>query len=639
MATLSLDADKALLASVRALSLPSSTSPVSSGPSSASPISADPEKATEEEGPNVAAPPAKPVHMVDGIDILDLPSATFPAGSARAGQTARVLTEEAAYGQLGFSFSDKKKWMILTSVFIVQLSMNFNAAIYANAVPGMMKFFGIKAVEARLGQMLFLVMYAFGCELWAPWSEELGRWGVLQGSLALVNVWQIPCALAPSFAFVLAFRSLGGISSAGGSVTLGMVADMWEPAEQQYAVAYVVLSSVAGSVLAPIAGGFIQQHLAWQWVFWISLIFGVVAQFIHFWTPETRASVMLAKLAARLRKQGHADIFARQELLGSFRQRIDFREALHLMARPYKLLATEPIVFCLSLLSGFSDALIFVGLESFGLVLSMWHFSSSQVGLAFTGLMIGYGIAYALYMWDYRKQRALMQGDTANMSPERRLRLLLYVVPLEPIGLFGFAWCSLGPGAGVHWIAPLIFTALIGIANFAIYMATIDYMVAAYGPHSASATGGNGFCRDMLAGLAALFAHPFYTSIAPKTQWRLVIPTLILSGIAVVGTLPVYYFYMRGEAARNKSPYARQLAETRAERKEVRREARTRASSPVTSPVTSPTQSPHESRASSRRNSMEIAVAPVRPAAVGKAGAMETLSEKAELEGSGSSMA
>ena len=87
-------------------------------------------------------------------------------------------------------------------------------------------------------------------------------------------------------------------------------------------------------------------------------------------------------------------------------------------------------------------------------------------------------------------------------------------------------------------------------------MATIDYMVAAYGPYSASATGGNGFCRDFLAGIAALYATPFYTSIAKGTRWQLTVPSLILSAIALVGTLPVYYFYVRGEDARNKSKYA-----------------------------------------------------------------------------------
>ena len=39
-------------------------------------------------------------------------------------------------------------------------------------------------------------------------------------------------------------------------------------------------------------------------------------------------------------------------------------------------------------------------------------------------------------------------------------------------------------------------------------MATIDYMIASYGPYSASATGGNGFSRDFLAGIAAMYSAP-----------------------------------------------------------------------------------------------------------------------------------
>ncbi|KAK5682648.1 hypothetical protein LTS10_005776 [Elasticomyces elasticus] len=206
-----------------------------------------------------------------------------------------LLTEENGYNSLAFAFSEPKKWLILTTTFIVQISMNFNAAIYASAVPGMQEHFGIGPFKARLGQFIFLVMYAFGCELWAPWSEELGRWKVLQASLGLVNLWQIPCALAQyvgtGYWMVFGFRALGGLSSAGGSVTLGMVADMWEPADQQYAVAFVVFSSVAGSVVAPICGGFITEYLDWTWVFWISLIFGGVAQALHFSVPETRTSV------------------------------------------------------------------------------------------------------------------------------------------------------------------------------------------------------------------------------------------------------------------------------------------------------------------------------------------------------------
>ena len=178
------------------------------------------------------------------------------------------LTEHEVWDRLGFGFPTWKKWTILSVIFIVQSSMNFNASVYANAVKPLTKEFNISGQAARIGQAVFLICYAFGCELWAPWSEELGRWPVMQLSLFLVNIWQIPCALAPNYGTIVICRILGGFSSAGGSVTLGMVADMWEANDQQYAVAFIVLSSVGGSALGPVVGGFVERHLSWHWVFW-----------------------------------------------------------------------------------------------------------------------------------------------------------------------------------------------------------------------------------------------------------------------------------------------------------------------------------------------------------------------------------
>jgi len=174
------------------------------------------------------------------------------------------ITEDDCYDELGYSFPAWKKWYILTVIFWVQVSMNFNTSLYSNAIPGITEQFGVSAQAARCGAMIFLVLYAFGCELWAPWSEEFGRWPILQLSLFLVNIWQIPVALAPNFGTILVGRALGGLSSAGGSVTLGMIADIFESDKQQYAVAYIVFSSVGGSILGPVVGGFSEHYLSWQ---------------------------------------------------------------------------------------------------------------------------------------------------------------------------------------------------------------------------------------------------------------------------------------------------------------------------------------------------------------------------------------
>lgn len=283
------------------------------------------------------------------------------------------LTEDAAWDKTGFAYPSWKKWTIISVIFVIQCSMNLNASLYGNAVSGLIKQFTISGQAARVGQCVFLVAYAFGCELWAPWSEEFGRWPIMQLSLGLVNLWQIPVALAPNYGTVVVGRFLGGISSAGGSVTLGMVADMWSADDQQYAVAYIVLSSVGGSVIGPVIGGFIESNLSWHWCFWIQLV--------HFcFVPETRTTIMLDKEAKKRRKAGETNIWGPNEMT---KQRISMKEVLTIWYRPFEMFVTEPIVLCLSLLSGFSDALIFTFLEAYTPVYKQWNFSTVAIGLAF----------------------------------------------------------------------------------------------------------------------------------------------------------------------------------------------------------------------------------------------------------------
>lgn len=84
-------------------------------------------------------------------------------------------------------------------------------------------------------------------------------------------------------------------------------------------------------------------------------------------------------------------------------------------------------------------------------------------------------------------------------------------------------------------------------------MATIDYMVASYGPYSASATGGNALARDFLAGIAALYAGPLYSNIGSRPLEN---ATTVLACLAFLVTIPIYVFYWKGPYFREKSPFA-----------------------------------------------------------------------------------
>jgi MFS family permease len=314
------------------------------------------------------------------------------------------------------------------------------------------------------------------------------------------------------------------------------------------------------TVIGGICGGSIEQYLNWRWNFWIQLILGVAVQIIHFVTvPETRSTVMLNTKAKTMRKADPT-----RTVRGPTEdEKFNFMNAAKLMGRPYKMLLTEPIVLFLSLLSGFSDALIFSFLESYGYVFGPggWNFTPSQLGLAMFALFIGYWCAWGSYLPVIRQDTHKRKAGK-DLTPESRLWFLQYIVLGLPIGLLGSAFVVGGPP--LPWIAPLVFAVLIGWANMAIYYATIDYMVAAYGgEYSASATGGNGFSRDVLAGICSFYTGPMYHKLGNKNA------TWLLFGLSVLVCLPVYWIYREGPKIRAKSKYAKSVEAERQKNKEI----------------------------------------------------------------------
>lgn len=147
--------------------------------------------------------------------------------------------------------------------------------------------------------------------------------------------------------------------------------------------------------------------------------------------------------------------------------------ALGIWARPFKMLATEPIVLFLSLISGFSDALIFTFLYAMGMVTDQWDFEAWQNGLCFVPIGLGYIACMFLWMWDIKRQSRWRQD--LDRHPERRLKALLFIAPMLPIFMLIFAWLATGPPR--HWVVLQIPLFFIGMANYALYGLTVDYMV------------------------------------------------------------------------------------------------------------------------------------------------------------------
>ncbi|KAI1211416.1 MFS general substrate transporter [Annulohypoxylon truncatum] len=496
-------------------------------------------------------------------------------------QEERILIKPSECGdKLGYKWSAKKKWSRLWIIFLTQVSMNLNTTLYSNAISGISNHFGVTPFGVRYGgASSFLIAYAFGCELWAPWSEEFGRRRILQISLGLVNLWGILVWFAPNWPAHIAGRFLGGLSSAGGSVTLAVISDIFEPEDPmiQHATSFVVLSSVGGSIIGPIIGGFIEEFLDWRWCLGIQVLFGVFVQILHFFfMPETRVTVIMDNAAKEERESGRKpNVYGPGEIAG--KKHINFREYGSIWLRPFRMFLTEPIVLVFSLLSGFSDAIIFMMVQSLNFVYWQYGFNTHELGLTFVPIGIGYLMAYIMYFWIIRgnvKTRKQKPG-CEHAQYESRLKSLLYTAPLLPIGLLVFAFTAAFFTMPIHWFWSMIGTCLIGISNFAIYMTTIDYVIRAYGPYAASATGGNGWARDFFAGILTPYSIPMVSTLrcpgkiianhANLLILSVFVGTIILFAIATILYGAVFFVYKCGPWLRRHSKFAQTLAQAQAD--------------------------------------------------------------------------
>jgi MFS family permease len=97
-------------------------------------------------------------------------------------------------------------------------------------------------------------------------------------AVAIFLVGSLACALAPTMGVLIAARALQGLGG-GGILPLAqtVIADILTPRERPIFQSYSSVMFMSASVLGPLAGGFLTDHLHWSFIFWIMLPMGFIA--------------------------------------------------------------------------------------------------------------------------------------------------------------------------------------------------------------------------------------------------------------------------------------------------------------------------------------------------------------------------
>ncbi|KIM81228.1 hypothetical protein PILCRDRAFT_72078 [Piloderma croceum F 1598] len=399
-----------------------------------------------------------------------------------------------------------------------------------------------------------LAVYALGFGVFplvtTSFSEEIGRRPLYIGSLVGHILMHLTVALSKNIRTVIIARFLaGGFGSTGAVMVGGTIADIWGPHERSLPMSIYSFAAVGGTGLGPVAAGWVEMNprLQWRWIQWIHMILtGVILVLVVAVMKETRSTIILIRLAKKLRKEtGDFRYRARAEdEQGSLRTLIYIS-----CTRPLYLLLTEPTVLTISIWVGFAWGILYCLIESIGPIFKNLHgFNQGQIGLAFLGIVIGSFLGF----WTNLYQERLYQKHFANRGPEARLYMSCVAGVVFPVGMFIYAWSSF---TQVHWIAQMIGMVAFIWASFTIYLAVFTYLADCYGPFASSALAGQSLFRNLMGMAFPLFTEQMFAALTYK--WA----NTLFAFVAVLLFPIPFVFFLYGARIRARSKFSRLVLE------------------------------------------------------------------------------
>ncbi|RBR04930.1 uncharacterized protein FIESC28_11468 [Fusarium coffeatum] len=401
-------------------------------------------------------------------------------------------------------FVQVKKWMIVFIVSSASLCVTAASSIYTSTYEQMEVEFGNSREISILGLSTFVLGIGLGPMFLGPMSEFYGRRPIYIVSWSMYFICIIPQAVAQNIETIIVSRFLDGFSgSAFLAVSGGTVGDLFTADQIQAPMLMFSMAPFVGPSIGPLIGGFINHNADWRWTHWTLLIWaGVLWMAIFILVPETYHPIVLRNKARQIRKKTGDERWKAPILLGIL----------------YLFFGAFPLVF--GRLYGFN----------------LW-----QVGLSFLGILVGMIAAAGLDPVWHRIRSSLIlklssETDIQGISqPEFRLPPAIVGSLIVPVGIFIFGW-SCYPW--VHWIVPIIGSAIFGAGILLVFSGVFTFLVDAYPQYAASALAANAFVRCAFAAAFPLFGNQMYKKL--NNHWA---STLL--AFLTVFMMPFPYLFFR----------------------------------------------------------------------------------------------
>lgn len=466
------------------------------------------------------------------------------------------------------NWPNSRRWLIALTIAITAFICTLGASIIAPSIhvlidelsPGANEKVGI------LTTSIYVLGMGFGPFLFSPIAEVWGRQTAYLLSMGPFPFFNAACCASQNIWTLIILRFICGVcASAGPSLGVATIADMFKPNERGRPTAIYTMGPMAGPTFGSMFGVWLYL-VSWRWTFGVfAIISGLNTVSIILFMRETYAPVLKAKRAYFAgREDDHSQelsMFAIKKY--TWMKHIVSRERLAQVfklafIRPFKLLFTNAIALSFSTYYAYIYGIVYIFIICIPLlygrppfsepdVLFAYQWPTAVMALGYVGITIGFfsSASLAALLQD-RIYRKLCQRNGDNGQPEYRLVYGQLGMVLLPLGLLIFGWCA---HAETFWIGPMIGQVVLGLGLMMAWNSVQTYLVDAFHPYSAAAVAGSTALRSILGAILPLWGPEMWRNLG----WG--VGATVLAAIAALAIpLPILMFF-KGREIRERQKF------------------------------------------------------------------------------------
>src|SRR6516162_3451175 len=205
------------------------------------------------------------------------PEMTTRAAPNELANAATATTELPGASQAAIPLDHVAVRAIVAGIMLAMFISALEQTIVAPALP---------AIGRSLGHIddlswvvtSYLLAATAATPLFGKLTDIHGRRAIMLLAIGIFILGSLACALAPTMWVLIVGRGLQGIGG-GGLIPIAqtIIADLLTPRERPMAQSYTSVVFLSASVLGPVLGGLLTDHLHWSFIFWINLPLGAIA--------------------------------------------------------------------------------------------------------------------------------------------------------------------------------------------------------------------------------------------------------------------------------------------------------------------------------------------------------------------------